>query len=223
MARDRGGCWNAVELPVQWMLMCCAAKMIWGVNLPCISIHCLVSLHFCSRTLNRKHCDICPCGATFLCIHLHWPKYRFCGLKMSVSPSDLYCCNCTDILTITLFNAATFTDNDKSIVASLCLCVYVLTACYLIKLGLSLCYGRMNWEDWLCNAFNLFRNVEGKGMKCIGEGSADLIGEMEGWGKGENWAGWNIGCEWIYVFLSVAFSTADWWGLERLCLKGTGL
>lgn len=26
--RDRGGCWNAVELPVQWMLMCCAAKMI---------------------------------------------------------------------------------------------------------------------------------------------------------------------------------------------------
>lgn len=29
VARDRG-CWNAVELPVQWMLMWCTAKMIWA-------------------------------------------------------------------------------------------------------------------------------------------------------------------------------------------------
>lgn len=27
-AGGRGGCWNAVELPVQGMLMCCTAKMI---------------------------------------------------------------------------------------------------------------------------------------------------------------------------------------------------
>lgn len=27
-ASDRGGCWNALKLPVQQMLMCCTAKMI---------------------------------------------------------------------------------------------------------------------------------------------------------------------------------------------------
>lgn len=55
--------------------------------------------------------------------------------------------------------------------------IYVFTICQMIKLGMGV-FWRI-WEYVLCNAFNLFRHENGKGMQYIGERWTDLIWEIK--------------------------------------------
>lgn len=130
------------DVGMQWSCQCsecwCVVLQRWykPVNSASYAYILLVRVHVCAQTWMRVHFQIqyslSMYSGRFLCIHLHWPKYKFCSLKRAASLSGLWCCNCN----VTVMMTQVMTANTGNVARLLCISV---SACFMLFINQTRC------------------------------------------------------------------------------------